>query len=124
MRGGFFLTDLQQLKRAASCDFLIRMVLYLIAVLLFVALIGAVLFCFRYREQLGLKQMYTESLDYENRRMLGLYQEREHLYHDLKNHLLILDGLVQSGKLDRYHAYMEQIGETVSAGFGGVCDRK
>ena len=109
--GGFFLTDLQQLKRAASCDFLIRMVLYLIAVLLFVALIGAVLFCFRYREQLGLKQMYTESLDYENRRMLGLYQEREHLYHDLKNHLLILDGLVQIGKLDQYHAYMEQIGK-------------
>mgnify|MGYP005794240141 CR=1 FL=1 len=94
-----------------TSDFLIRLIFCLIIIFMFMASMGVVVLYYEKRDQLELKATYLKSLDYENKKMIKLYREREKLYHDFKNHLLILDSFAQSGDLEQYQAYMEQIRE-------------
>ncbi len=90
-------------------DFMLRSFFYLIVILLLMAMVWIVVLYYDKKDQLQMKSIYQKSLDYENQRMIRLYQEREELYHDFKNQLLTLDGWIHSGNLDAYSAYMERI---------------
>ncbi len=92
-------------------DFLIRLMFCLIVIFLLLAIVGIIVLYYEKKDQLKAKAIYLNSLDHENQRMIKLYREREKMYHDFKNHLLVLDGFAQDGNLEQYRAYMEQIRE-------------
>ena len=103
------LTDILNISQCVTRDFVIRVVFYLIVIILILAMLGIILLYYEKKDQLKQKTLFMESLDYENKKMIRLYREREMMYHDFKNHLLALDSFVQCGDLEQYQSYFERV---------------
>lgn len=94
-----------------SYDFLISLMLYLTVIVLMIFIMGITILYYEKKEQLKQKNIFLESLDCENKRMIRLYREREIMYHDFKNHLIALDDFAQRGDLKQFQSYMENVRE-------------
>ena len=102
-------TKVLTIDRHISDIHLTRLIFSLIVIFLMLIIIGLLILYYDKKSRLQQKNLYLESLDYENKKMIRLYREREVMYHDFKNHLLVLDGYAQCGNLEQYQLYMEQV---------------
>ena len=103
------LTEILNYNNGITQEFLLSSVFYLIVIFLLLVILIIVILYDDTKAQLKLKDIYLESMDAENKRVIKLYREREKMYHDFKNHLLVLEGFLQSGDIEQYQVYMEQI---------------
>lgn len=94
-----------------SHNLFVGLLFYVIMIFLMIIIMGITILYYDKKEELKQKSIFLESLNYENQRMIKLYREREIMYHDFKNHLLALDGIIQCGDMKEYQAYMERIRE-------------
>ena len=105
------LTDILNVHSGITEDFWFRSVSYLIVIALMLVIMGMAILYYDKKTQLKLQNMYSESLDYEHQRMIRLYRERETMYHDFKNHLLMLDSFLYLDNIEQLREYMESIRE-------------
>lgn len=107
--GVHILTAIVSVEHYITYDFLIRLIFCLIVVFLLIAIISIILLYYEKEDQLRVKNEYLKSLDYENQKLIKSYREREKMYHDFKNHLLVLDGFAHSKDFEQYESYMREI---------------
>lgn len=103
------LTVILNTNAGITQDFLYRLFFYMVTVFSLLAIAVITILYYDKKSQLKLQSVYLDSINYENQRIIKLYREREKLYHDFKNHLLVLDGLIQGENFDAYREYMEEI---------------
>lgn len=107
--GVHLLTDILNFNQRITNDFFIRIVFCLIVVILLIIILEVIFLYYDKKDQLKQKDIFMESLNCENQRMIRLYREREKMYHDFKNHLFLIDTYVQSGDLEQYQKYINVI---------------
>ena len=103
------LTVILNTNAGITQGFLYRLFFCVVTVFALLAITVITILYYDKKNQLKLQSVYLDSINYENQRIIKLYREREKLYHDFKNHLLVLDGLIQGENLDAYREYMEEI---------------
>ena len=107
--GVHILTEILNISHRVTNDIILRVIFYLIVITLMLAIIGIALLYYEKKNQLRQKNLYMESLNYENQKIIRLYRERETMYHDFKNHLLALDSFIQCGDFEQYQSYFEGV---------------
>ena len=102
-------TEMLGVDPHVTSDLMIRQVFCIILIFLLFVIVGIAVLYYDKKDQLKQKNIFVESLNFENQRMIRLYREREMTYHDFKNHLLALDSFVQTGEFDQFASYLDQI---------------
>ena len=102
-------TEMLGVDPHVTSDLMIRQVFCIILIFLLFVIVGIAVLYYDKKDQLKQKNIFVESLNFENQRMIRLYREREMMYHDFKNHLLALDSFVQTGEFDQFASYLDQI---------------
>lgn len=89
--------------------YLSGLVIYFMLILLLICFFGIVILYTEKKNQIRIQDMFLENLKYDYQKMLQLYQAKEAIYHDFRNHLLILGSYVREGKPEGLYAYLDQI---------------
>ena len=107
--GVHILTEILSFDLYITYDLLVKLVFCLILIFLILTIVGISVLYYDKKDQLRQREIFLESLKYENQRVIRLYRERESMYHDFKNHLLALDSFVQNDDFEEYKSYLEHI---------------
>ncbi|MCC8029512.1 MAG: ATP-binding protein, partial [Lachnospiraceae bacterium] len=88
-------------------------ILYLCCVVLLMAFICLYLMLGRQQKRMRATDQRLEILNHSYRETVRLYRERDKIYHDLKNHILVMDGLLASGQTGKLAAYFHEIEQPI-----------
>lgn len=61
------------------------------------------------KNQIKLQEIQLDQMNYDYQKMMDLYISRAAVYHDMKNHFIVLKEMMQSGEWKRVENYLERI---------------
>lgn len=102
-----------------SIDLTAQWIEFILLFILFVLLFYIYVIYRNEKEKLLSTQILLESLEVNYNSVISLYKERENIYHDFKNHIIVISSLIEHEDYDEVKKYISNLKSPISE-IGGI----